>query len=255
MIAFTICSNNYLHKASTLLFSLKKHNNVPVYLFLADIKDKTILYDELGFAAVVSLEDIKVPNLQWMKETYSIVELNTAIKPFAFSYLFEKVQADYIYYFDPDIYTYQPLTEFQPLWQNGSVLLTPHILTAIPNDGGFPAENLFLNHGLYNLGFLGLKRSQVAANLLEWWGDRLTEKCIIDLREGYFVDQAWFNLVPILYKSVVITDHLGCNVAYWNLHERSISQKDEKYWVNNCQPLIFYHFSGVDAKLERIHYH
>jgi hypothetical protein len=255
MTAFTVCSNNYLHKACTLLSSFKKHNNVPLYLFLADIKEKTIDYDELGFAEIIALEELNIPNLQWMKENYSIVELNTAIKPFAFSYVFRSTNADYIYYFDPDIYIYQSLLKFQPLWQNGSVLLTPHILTAIPNDGRFPAENLFLNHGVYNLGFLGLKRSEVAINLLDWWSDRLTEKCIIDLREGYFVDQLWFNLVPILYKSVIVTHHFGCNVAYWNLHERTVSQKDGEYFVNNNEQLLFYHFSAVDPTLFKIHYH
>jgi hypothetical protein len=255
MRAFTICSNNYLHKAATLLSSIKKLSDVPVYLFLADVKNKTIDYSQFGFAEVVLLEDLQIPNLQWMKENYSIVELNTAIKPFAFSYLFQKTDADSLYYFDPDIYVYQPLSQFKSLWEAGSVLLTPHILTAIPIDEKFPGENLFLNHGIYNLGFLALKKDKVAFNLLKWWSDRLAEKCIIDLAEGYFVDQLWFNLVPILFKSVVITDHLGCNVAYWNLHERSISQTGGTYVVNNSLPLMFYHFSGIDSDLEQIHYH
>jgi hypothetical protein len=38
-------------------------------------------------------------------------------------------------------------------------------------------------------------------------------------------------------------------VAYWNLPERSLSEKDGAYLVNESWPLIFYHFSGYNPDI------
>ena len=40
--------------------------------------------------------------------------------------------------------------------------------------------------------------------------------------EGLFVDQRWVDLVPALFDDYVVMKRAGLNVAYWNLHERSI---------------------------------
>jgi hypothetical protein len=59
------------------------------------------------------------------------------------------------------------------------------------------------------------------------------------------VDQKWINLVPCYFDSVCILKHLGCNVAYWNLHERPLSIFHEIFFVGS-KPLIFFHFSGIN---------
>jgi len=64
------------------------------------------------------------------------------------------------------------------------------------------------------------------------------------LRAGLFVDQKWVNLVPCLFDKVHILRHVGCNVAYWNLHERSLSESDLGYLVDGSSPLVFFHYSG-----------
>jgi hypothetical protein len=225
MSCFTICSNNYIGKALVLASSIKQLEETPVFLFLADEREETIDYNALAFDRVVFLEELEIPNLQWMKEHYSIVELNTAIKPFAFDYLFQHTPADLCYYFDPDMRVYQPISAFAPYWAGNPVLLTPHVLTPIPFDGQFPGENLFLNHGTFNLGFLGLQRSDQSDRLLSWWSERMREHCIINLTEGYFVDQIWFNLVPGFFGPVTITHQPGWNMAYWNLHERILTKE------------------------------
>ena len=57
-------------------------------------------------------------------------------------------------------------------------------------------------------------------------------------------DQSWLNFVPLFFKGVGIIKHPGCNVAYWNLHERNIEEKGNSYFVNKEFPLLFFHFSG-----------
>ncbi len=250
MIAFTICSNNYLAQASVLAQSIKDHGDFEIILILADKKSDQINYKNLPFDRIVSPEELNISTLQWMKENYNIIEFNTALKPFAFEYLFTNSKADRIYYFDPDIKVYQSLKNFDKFWKDKFILLTPHILTPMPFDGKFPGENLFLNHGIYNLGFLGLGRGELTNTLLLWWSTRLLEKCIIDLKEGYFVDQLWFNLVPLIFNSVSVIESPGCNMAYWNLHERNLTTDvNGIYTINEESPLYFYHFSSFDTTL------
>jgi hypothetical protein len=251
MIAFTICANNYLYKAQVLADSVRTTSAIPVYLVLADGTSDAIDYTKLNFDGVIKPEELDIPNLQWMKENYDLVEFSTAVKSFAFKYLFEKTSADRIFFFDPDIKVFTSLHNLNSYWENASILLTPHILTPLPLDGKFPGENLFLNHGIYNLGFLGLKRGKITAGLLDWWNARMKEHCIISLAYGFFVDQLWFNLVPGLFGEAAVIEHPGCNMAYWNLHEREITSTDGQYLVNG-QSLFFYHFSGVDTSLTQI---
>lgn len=251
MIAFTICSNNYIPKAQVLAASIKLKGSLDeVYLVVADSTDETIDYHNLGFDKVIFPHQLEIDNLQWMLENYSIVEFNTALKPFAFQYIFSNTTHNTAYYFDPDIKVYKPLAEFESFWENTDVVLTPHALTPIPLDDKFPGDNLFLNHGSFNLGFIGLRRSDTATNLLDWWSKRLAEYCIIDLKEGYFVDQIWCNLIPIYYREkVTITNHPGWNAAYWNLHERNIVLAEDIFLVNNNNALFFYHFSSFDNNM------
>ena len=75
----------------------------------------------------------------------------------------------------------------------------------------------------------------------------MIDQCYVDLKHGMFVDQKWLNLAPIFFKQVELLNHPGCNTAYWNLHERVVSKKGEKFFVNE-QPLLFYHYSGYSME-------
>lgn len=252
MTAFTICSNNYLPKARVLASSLKAGSAAAVCLVVADEPSPAIDYGSLGFDEVIFPEALPIPDLQWMKEHYDIIEFNTALKPFAFQHLMAKGLGPELYYFDPDIKVYQPLEAFSAAWAGASVVLTPHVLSPLPFDGLFPGENLFLNHGSFNLGFIGLRNNDTGRQLVQWWAERMAQHCIIDLRDGYFVDQIWCNLVPLYWPGqTAVCRHTGWNAAYWNLHERQLSVEAGGFRVNG-EPLFFYHFSSFDSKLENL---
>ena len=65
-----------------------------------------------------------------------------------------------------------------------------------------------------------------------------------DLRSGLFVDQKWVDLAPCFFDEIHILRHAGCNVAYWNLRERFLSDADNRVVVNGDTPLVFFHYSG-----------
>ena len=80
--------------------------------------------------------------------------------------------------------------------------------------------------------------------MLKWWGERTYHLGFHNTRDGFFVDQLWFNLVPLYYQNVVISQQRGFNMGPWNLHERKLNFKENKYYVNDNYKLIFYHFSN-----------
>lgn len=71
----------------------------------------------------------------------------------------------------------------------------------------------------------------------------MVDQCYERPKEGLNADQKWLNFLPLYFKKVKILDHPGCNLAYWNFHERTIVKKQENFFAND-QPVIFFHYSG-----------
>ncbi|MDR2841296.1 MAG: hypothetical protein LBV75_08600 [Paludibacter sp.] len=250
-IAFTICSNNYLSQAKVLCNSLTEHN--PDYRFIIGLCDKkTDIVDYQCFAPaeIIEVERIGIANFDWMTQHYDIVELNTAIKPYYFEYfMLHYPQFETIMYFDPDIVVYDSLRAVEDELRGKSAVLTPHITTNIALDGLYPSLNVFLAHGLYNLGFLAISNSNEAKRIIRWWAEYLANHCIKRLSNGYFVDQLPMNFAPLFFDDVCVSKNLGFNYAYWNFHERELTVKNDKYYINDSFPLIFTHFSAFTPRL------
>ncbi len=247
-IAFTLCSNNYLAQAKALGQSLLRYN--PDYVFIVGLVD-LVNKDESSNFPFILLEahSIGIPEFDRMCERYSIVELNTAVKPFYIDFFFRNYNGTQIVmYFDPDILVFDNFNRIEKELDENDIYLTPHFTTPIDDDF-LLNESDILNAGLYNLGFIAVKRSDNVIDFLTWWKKRLATKCYIDFCSGLFVDQLWINLVPLFFRKVFVSYNPGCNLAYWNLHERTLSLIDGRYFVNKNTPLIFFHFSGFSPLL------
>lgn len=247
-IAFTICSINYLAQARTLGDSLKITNpEIQFFIGLVDIlhgvefdKEFTPEYP------LIEIDKIDIEDFDEMAARYDITELNTAVKPFYFTYFFKKYpEAKNVIYFDPDIIVFQPLTELANSLSKYPAVLTPHINTPI-EDRLTPNELNHLNTGIYNLGFVAFSRSEESLKYIKWWEDKLRYESLIDLCNGLFTDQNWMNFLPVFVPNTYIERNPGYNAAYWNLHERTFSLGDNTYFVNQEYPLIFFHYSGYD---------
>ncbi|MGV3602051.1 MAG: glycosyl transferase [Dyadobacter fermentans] len=247
-IAFTICSINYLAQARTLGDSLKATNpDVRFFIGLVDTLQGVAFEDSYAPAyPMIEIDKIEIRDFQEMCARYNITELNTAVKPFYFTYFFKHYpEAENVIYFDPDIIVFQPLTELKKSLARHRAVLTPHINTPI-NDRLTPNELHHLNTGVYNLGFVAFSRSEENDRFISWWEEKLRYECLIDLCNGLFVDQNWMNFLPVFVPDTHIERNPGYNAAYWNLHERTFTKRDGHWYVNEENPLIFFHYSGYD---------
>lgn len=201
---------------------------------------------------IVPVQELAIPNKQQFFYRYTILELNTAVKPWFLEWLFEKRGVERVVYLDPDIYVYQPMREVVSLLDGGAfMVLTPH-LTGELDDGRNPTEHDILKAGCYNLGFIALGRHPQLSAFLHWWQRKLEFHCRVAISENLFVDQRWMDLAPGLFADVSILRHEGYNVAYWNLNHRMISQDSGKWLVRGGErPLVFFHFSGLNPHSPR----
>ena len=234
-------------QAKTLADSVKATN--PDYTFfigLTDSLNSEIDYpNEIGHT-IIAADQIGIPEFDSLWKKYSIVEFNTNVKPFYFEYFTNQYpELDYLFYLDPDTFVYNNFDIIeQEFGKQGEVLLTPHIITPIPIDDKVPGENLFLNFGIYNLGFFGMKNPQHGNKVIDWWKERTYELGFCAPADGFFVDQLWHNLTPIFFENAVVSKHPGLNMGPWNFHERRVSKVADSYLVNNQFPLSFFHFSN-----------
>lgn len=222
--------------------SIKQTN--PEWRFVTGLVDKNTGNTDLGFldCDIIPVDEINIAGLEVMAAKYTIVELLTSVKPFYVEWLFDHfTEAESIVYLDPDIKLFQPLTRLLEALQKYDIVLTPHY-TAPINDNCLPTELHVMQTGVFNLGFIAVKRSGNTKAMLHWWQSRLKDQCLIDLARGLFVDQLWANLIPVYFDKVLIERYPGYNMAHWNLHERTLEKRNGEWFVNN-QPLVFYHFS------------
>ncbi|WP_321475232.1 glycosyltransferase family 4 protein [uncultured Paludibaculum sp.] len=242
---FTVIAKNYLAHARQLMRSAAVHH--PDWRRFVILVDRVDGYFDPGredFEIILST-GLFIPESRWFHFKYSILELSTAVKPYAFEHLFRRHGFDQIVYLDPDIRIYSPLHRVTESLQSSCIVLTPH-LTAALEDNKRPSEIDILRSGSYNLGFIAVARCASASSFLCWWQQRLFDHCLVDLPRGLFVDQRWVDLVPGMFENVAVLRDPGYNVAYWNLSHRPITRSAAGYEVAGA-PLAFFHFSGYDV--------
>jgi glycosyltransferase involved in cell wall biosynthesis len=242
----TIASKNYLAHVRTLAQSYRLfHPEGQIFVCLVDQIDGYFDPATEPFT-LIQADRLNIPRWEHFSFKYNILELNTAVKPFLLSYLFEQYGLQKIAYFDPDIMLYQPLDRIESLLDDYGMLLTPHILEAVEGTHA-PSEMDLLLSGIYNLGFIALSRKTDLDRLLTWWQTRLYDYCLRDVSRGLFVDQRWMDFAPALFPNVYILRDEGYNVAYWNFVHRPIEKVGDQ-WTIKGQPVMFMHYSGLEPE-------
>jgi glycosyltransferase involved in cell wall biosynthesis len=246
-VACTIVSKNYLSYARVLARSFKQqHPDIPFVVLLCDTIDGYFDPANEPFD-IVLLEELDIPDFEIFSFQYIIIELNTAAKPYFLEHLIRTRGHRRVLYFDPDIFIFQPVTPMFDILSSHSIALTPHLTKPLPDDGKMPNEISILQAGAYNLGFIGLSDTPTTQCLLDWWKQRLHDRCRMDIQNGMHVDQRWIDFIPGFFGDVYIVRENTYNVAYWNIPTLSLTSISERPYVDGS-PAIFMHFSGVDPK-------
>ncbi|PJE46995.1 MAG: hypothetical protein CUR34_05570 [Sediminibacterium sp.] len=244
-IVYTVCSANHLAHCKTMADSFILQNpSYELYIILIDRIEGRFNLSSFNHYNILEISDLAVPDFEIMAAQYSVIELNCAMKPFVAQWIFEKHQPSILLYIDSDTWIFSSFETVEKSLEQYDLVITPHFTNAYPDNHLLPRERDILRSGLYNAGFIAMKSSDNTFSFLNWWSAHMKSECYYNFAEGMGVDQIWINLVPLLFKKVLIETNPGLNVAYWNLHERKISESGGKYWVNYDTPLCFLHISG-----------
>jgi len=244
---YTSVNLAYLSRARVLASTFKSfHPDIDFILVLSDIFPNGYSLDTQAepFDKIVLSHELGINNFWQWSFKHNVVELCTAVKPAAGLHLMA-LGYDRVMYIDPDIAIFASLESLFELLDSRSGLLTPHQLTVAPNEllSIKDIELCTLKHGLYNLGFYAARNDNQGKSFLEWWNSRVQRFCYEDVPSGIFTDQKWCDFAPIYFDNFFVVRDPGCNVASWNIHERSISITDDGPMVNDHHPLRFYHFT------------
>lgn len=239
----TIICSNYIAYARTQYESLKSLGlGYDYFVYVVDAESPQDFSAE-PFTVIRPSQLFACDEYTRLAFLFNALELSTNVKPRLLKHLLQNGYSN-VLYFDPDIYIYRDIGSIFKHFSDGSILLTPHSLH--PYEGTLrPNDQDLLIGGTFNLGFIGVSNSPAARHFLDWWEQRCLQLGYNEVRSGLMVDQKWVNLAPCYFDGVRILKDAGYNVAYWNLHERTLSKVKGEWYVNGQQPLTFYHFSGI----------
>jgi hypothetical protein len=142
--------------------------------------------------------------------------------------------ADLAVYLDPDVCIYQPLEPLLAVAAADGVALVPR-LSSLPDDGLEPDFAALLDAGEISPATVAVARGGRGTSFVEWWVRRHGES---DVSDGRLLSLAHEQL----QLGPVVTDP-GCNVSYWNLHERPLRRVDDRVMADT-EPLRAFHFAG-----------
>ncbi len=252
--AFTSIAANYIPRARALAESLRAfHPDVPFHAVLCDALPPGFEPEKEPFASILTLPELLPGRWRQWVFMHDLVEATTGVKGFALERLLEDPDCEAALYFDPDTLILSPLDDLAARFRKASILLTPH-LTEPESAPEAVADNEIsaLRHGVFNLGFLGVKKSDEGLRFARWWASRLDRFCYKDIPNGLFTDQRWLDLAPAFFDEVAILKDPQYNVCTWNLSRRRVIADASGTLYANGRPVVFYHFSGLDSGAQEL---
>jgi lipopolysaccharide biosynthesis glycosyltransferase len=251
----TIVARNYLAYAFVLGKSvLQHHPDASFSIFLIDDVDHSwrSSIEAQGFRPIYP-EEISLEDFRKFVFKYNITEACTAVKPLVIQMLFDR-GAEKVIYVDPDVLCFRRFDEVLAALDQYCVVLAPHVCSPAPDDY-YPGETALMSTGVFNLGFIALRKSETARQLTRWWSQHLKHECVEETEMGLYVDQKWMDLVPACFDHVYIMRSAAYDIAYWNLRERTLEERDGVlYEKHSGERVAFIHFSGIALEdLNSIH--
>lgn len=235
----------FLPRGLALVRSLTRHAR-PFRMWVLCFDDAT--YDILARLRCeeivpVNENDIFDADLRHMKQHRSRREYYFGCKPWIALHILDADRSiTRITHLDSDLYYFSDPRQLQPEIDLASIALTPH------RSGHAKYEERF---GLFNAGWTSFARDEVGLSALRWWRERCIEGSPDYPTNGRFADQKYLEEMARRNDGVIALSHKGANLAPWNVDRSSLQMVGERVTVDG-DPLIFFHFHGVERRGPRL---
>ncbi len=257
----TIASKSYLPQFILFARSIARFNGLAIILFVPDLlsheKEEFTarLMQDVGSDGcelrVVCADELYGDYLHQIAYYYDILEFSCASKAFLHRWMFETTNFASWVYLDSDMLCFANLTQIFEILEQHPILLTPHSRyagTSIQDDARF------LSYGAFNAGFLGLGRSDIAREFIDWICRLLRMFCHVNdglpqshvILQAAYADQRALDLVPAYFDRVGVLRDLGYNVGYWNANGRRFDRQDDALILGDLRVKLL-HMSTFDV--------
>lgn len=233
--------HNYLIRGLALYASLKKHGGEfhMDILCLDDECAKSLQQLSLPECRIIPLQDLETADagLLAAKAGKTIIDYSFTLKPSLLGYLLPQIpEGEFLTYMDSDLYFYANPEPLYEELQSGSIGIIPH---------RFPKHLEHMNrHGIYNAGWVSFRNDDQGRMCVRWWRECCLEWCYDRCENDRYADQTYLDDWPQRFKSTVVIQHLGANVAPWNVGQYQVAMQDSTVTING-QSLVFYHFHAL----------
>ncbi|MEM6793698.1 MAG: glycosyl transferase [Acidobacteriota bacterium] len=250
---FTSSAPNYVGKVRTLCSSIREQlgSEVTIHWLVADLLNEELrasFDDGASIDHLIFVDDFEEFRSRTWLFQHDVVELSTAIKPAIAAKLLARPDCDMLLYFDPDMVLFSPHDDLIEALRGSSLVLTPHLLQPeVEAHAVLDHELSTLRHGIFNLGFFGVRDCPEGHAFLAWWAKRCRDFCWGDWRSGVFTDQKWINFAPVFFADTAILRSPRFNIAPWNINQRTLRGTFDEGFTVDGEPLGFYHFTGFDS--------
>lgn len=192
-----------------------------------------------------SLEVVDSEPLSRMLRRYKDIEFFSALK--FFNIQFHSTRPETIVHVDTDTLFFDAVVREEDTDMEFAVEVFPHCNTPY----SFRADGMrdldLAQSGAINGGLAIFYPSAQRSSVIDWLIFHAEHHFYVSGHLGLYADQTWLTLLPFLFpEATKISRDLGVNVAYWNLHERKLSEsgKSDVILVNESYHLKMFHFSG-----------
>ena len=248
----TIVTKSHLSYVRVLAKTLAEHNSQSKLFVLLSDRIDGYFNPEIEPFELITIEELNdQEDIQRMCFYYTPSELCFCLRAWLHEYMFQNSTFEKWIYLDADIIVCHSLKRISDQLDHTSIMLSPHLINIdTPPSIDVKAirrleSYLLRNGGIYNGGFLALRRTEESESFIRWFKDRLRIYGF-DNRPMQSGDQFWLTCVPLYFKEVSVLRDPGGNLAYWNLFERNIEQDSSGAIRVNDEPLLFFHFAGFD---------
>jgi glycosyltransferase involved in cell wall biosynthesis len=256
----TVCTRNHLFFARALVSSYRRHHlEADCHVVIADWDGRDPEAVEISGAATLSGRALVGEDFDFLALKYSAADLCCALKPYGIEYLMRGGGYERILYLDSDIYVFAPLAAFEEHLARHDFVVTPHVVAPQAHPERFwerPSLGDLAYAGVLNAGMAGMRVNSETRRFIETWRLLVTAPGAFLATQGGQMEQNAFNWVTCFAADVHVLQDTTYNVAYWNLHDRSLRWRgldgpETETWDVDGRPLSAYHFSGYSPYAPR----
>lgn len=238
----TYFDHNYLPRGLALYHSLQRYaqGSRLWVLCLSDACYQTLVALDLPNLIPRRLADFEAaePEVAATRSTRSQIEYYFTCSPaWMLFVLNNEPDAEWVTYLDSDLFFFASPDPIYAEMDDASFGIVPHRFTKRLVD-----QRRF---GIYNVGWVSVRRRDQGVAALRWWRESCIEWCYDRVEGNRFADQRYLDRLPELFTGVHVIRHLGANLAPWNFADFRTEWREGAVEIEGRYPLLFFHFYGV----------